>query len=112
MRAALTFLGLTAFASLTAAHAAHITVTAMGNTYDVECSEILVDGGHINAVTCKLLCNQIDKIDGWDCDYSLFGTYVIIDGPPDSDLNALFESGDIDWDAEPTPTRSSTTTSR
>lgn len=112
MRTALTFLGLTAFASLSAAHAAHITVTAMGDTYDLECSEILVDGEEINWAECGILCNQINNVEGWDCSFSPFGAYIIIDGPPDSDLNALFKSDVIDWDAKPTPTRSSTTSRR
>lgn len=107
-------------ATLSVANAAHITISALGITYDIECSEITVDTvlpGETwltGSGVCEKVCDAVDDIEGWDCEFH--GEYIIIDGPNDGDLEALFKSGTLELQSEsapkPTPTTSSVTTSR
>ena len=108
------------FTCLSSANAAHITITAQGTTVDIECSEITVDGvlpgEHwlSGTAVCQKVCEAIDGIEDWEC--AFHGEYLIIDGPPNSDLGALFKSGslEIDWDdiTKPLPNQTTTTTRR
>ena len=93
-------------ATCSVASAAHITISALGITYDIECSEITVDSvlpGEswlTGSGVCEKVCDAVDDIDGWDCEFH--GEYIIIDGPSDSDLNALFKSGELELDTSST----------
>ena len=102
MRTLLTSLFLIGVASAPSSDAAHIVVTAMGVTYDIECSEITVDGsysgGHWltgNAV-CSQVCSEVDALDGWSCEF--VNGVMNIDGPLDTDFYTLLRSDELDLD--------------
>jgi len=116
MRYLLTSLFLIGAASAPSSNAAHIVVTAMGVTYDIECSEITVDGtysgGHWmtgNAV-CSRVCSEVDALDGWSCEF--VNGIMIIDGPLRTDFYSLLQSDELDLDFSVTskPQRSTTRT--
>ena len=105
MRILLSSLALVGLACFSGANAAHISVTAMGNTFDIECSEITVNGtfqgeNWLGTTVCEKVCDQVDAIDGWGCEFH--GEYLIIDGPAGSDLAELFKSGELELDLEST----------